>query len=167
MYRIIGADGKEYGPVTAEQLRQWIAQGRANGDTRVLAEGATDWRPLAMLPEFSLAFASAASAVPVFAAPSRPRKTHPMAITGLILGIIALTIGLCCCYGLPFNLIGLICSLIALTQIRNNPQGYNGQGVAITGVILSAFSLLLAFGLLLFVGTTMDWEEITREIRSL
>ena len=29
MYKILGADQKEYGPVTAEELRIWIAQGRA------------------------------------------------------------------------------------------------------------------------------------------
>ena len=28
-YIIIGGDGKEYGPVSGEQLRQWIADGRA------------------------------------------------------------------------------------------------------------------------------------------
>src|SRR5215831_9960433 len=52
MYRIIGADDREYGPVTAEQLRQWIAEGRANAQTRVFVEGATEWKPLGSLPEF-------------------------------------------------------------------------------------------------------------------
>ena len=33
MYTIIGGDGKEYGPVTAEQIRSWIAAGRANLET--------------------------------------------------------------------------------------------------------------------------------------
>jgi len=40
MYKIIGADGKEYGPIPAEQLREWIAEGRANAQTKVLPEGA-------------------------------------------------------------------------------------------------------------------------------
>ena len=53
MYRIIGGDQKEYGPVTAEQLRQWLAEGRLNAQTSVLPEGATDWKPLSALPEFS------------------------------------------------------------------------------------------------------------------
>src|SRR3954462_9668078 len=52
MYRIIGADGNQYGPISAEQLRQWIAEGRANSQTRVLAEGATEWKPLSEFPEF-------------------------------------------------------------------------------------------------------------------
>jgi hypothetical protein len=52
MYRIIGADGNQYGPISTEQLRQWIAEGRANAQTRVLAEGTTEWKPLSEFPEF-------------------------------------------------------------------------------------------------------------------
>src|ERR1041385_110292 len=52
MYKIIGADEREYGPVSAEQLRQWIAEGRANAQTRAQAEGSAEWRPLAAFPEF-------------------------------------------------------------------------------------------------------------------
>ena len=52
MYKIIGADGKEYGPITADQLRQWIAEGRANANTKVLAEGTTEWKALAEMPQF-------------------------------------------------------------------------------------------------------------------
>jgi hypothetical protein len=55
MYRIIGADGKEYGPISAEQLRQWITEGRVNAQTRVLAEGATEWKTVAETPEFAAA----------------------------------------------------------------------------------------------------------------
>lgn len=52
MYRIIGSDGLEYGPVTADQIRQWITEGRANGQTRVKAEASETWRTLAEIPEF-------------------------------------------------------------------------------------------------------------------
>ena len=53
MYTIIGGDQKKYGPVTAEQLRLWITEGRVNGQTPVQAEGTTEWKPLAALPEFA------------------------------------------------------------------------------------------------------------------
>ena len=43
MYRILGGDGKQYGPVDADTLRQWIADGRANAQTQVFAEGGTAW----------------------------------------------------------------------------------------------------------------------------
>jgi uncharacterized membrane protein len=66
MYRIIGADQKEYGPVSAEQLRQWIAEGRAGAHSLVRAEGATEWKPLGELPEFAaaLGMAPASQAAP-------------------------------------------------------------------------------------------------------
>jgi hypothetical protein len=57
MYKIIGADGKEYGPVTGLQISQWIAEGRANASTTAQAEGATEWKPLAEFPEFAAALA--------------------------------------------------------------------------------------------------------------
>jgi hypothetical protein len=51
MYKIIGGDKKEYGPVEAELLRRWYAEGRVNGQTLVQAVGSTDWRPLETFPE--------------------------------------------------------------------------------------------------------------------
>jgi hypothetical protein len=53
MYKIIGADQKEYGPVSADLIRQWIREGRAGTQTSVLAEGAETWQPLGTLPEFA------------------------------------------------------------------------------------------------------------------
>jgi len=53
MYKIIGADGREYGPVSREQLRQWITEGRVNADTRVRSEGGGDWKPLRAVPELA------------------------------------------------------------------------------------------------------------------
>jgi hypothetical protein len=51
MYTIQGGDGKEYGPVTAAQVRSWIAAGRANLQTRAKAEGSDEWKTLADFPE--------------------------------------------------------------------------------------------------------------------
>ena len=51
MYTIIGADGRSYGPIPAEQLRQWLAEGRAGAKTLGLADGESNWRPLATFSE--------------------------------------------------------------------------------------------------------------------
>ncbi len=53
MYKIIGADQKEYGPVSAEQLRQWVTEGRVNAQTQARAEGETEWKPLSAFAEFA------------------------------------------------------------------------------------------------------------------
>lgn len=52
MYTIIGGDGKEYGPVSAGQVRAWIAGGRADLNTRAKAAGSDEWKTLADFPEF-------------------------------------------------------------------------------------------------------------------
>jgi tetratricopeptide (TPR) repeat protein len=52
-YRIVGADGRTYGPVNAPQLRKWIAQGYANEQTWVPAEARRNWKQLAEFPEFA------------------------------------------------------------------------------------------------------------------
>ena len=64
MYRIIGADGKEYGPISADVLRQWIAQGRANAQTKVRAEGTADWKLITEFPEFAADLAAKSAPAP-------------------------------------------------------------------------------------------------------
>ena len=64
MFIIIGGDGKEYGPVTADQVRTWINAGRANLDTKAKALGSEEWRRLGDYAEFST------SALPPVMAPA-------------------------------------------------------------------------------------------------
>lgn len=165
MYRILGADGREYGPISIDQLRQWIAENRANASTRVLPEGSTEWKTLGSLPEFSQLFAGTASqpaAPAVFPASSTLiPKNNGFAVAGLVLGIFSLTIGLCCCYGVPFNVLGLIFSLIGLSQINNDPRRYTGRGIAITAIVLCIVSIFLAVLLLILVGASTTWDQMT------
>jgi hypothetical protein len=56
MYFIIGGDGKEYGPVTAAQLQQWVRESRLHGQTQARAEGATQWQALSAMPEMAALF---------------------------------------------------------------------------------------------------------------
>jgi hypothetical protein len=53
MYTIIGGDGREYGPVSAEQVRSWIAGGRANLDTKVKEVGTDTWKTISQCPEIT------------------------------------------------------------------------------------------------------------------
>lgn len=52
MFTIVGGDGKEYGPVSTEQVRVWIAAGRANLRTQARAAGSEEWRTLGDFAEF-------------------------------------------------------------------------------------------------------------------
>jgi hypothetical protein len=64
MYKIIGGDGNEYGPVPAETLRQWIQEGRLNARTKVCREGGTEWMPLGSLQDFADVFQAIPPRIP-------------------------------------------------------------------------------------------------------
>ena len=57
-YKIKGTDGGEYGPVSTEELQQWIAQNRCTRESLVEVDGSGEWVPLATLPGFQAAFAA-------------------------------------------------------------------------------------------------------------
>jgi len=72
MFKIIGADQKEYGPVSTAQIRQWITDGRLNAATRAQREGTTDWQPLSAFEEFADLFGVAPAPTPAAGAPAAP-----------------------------------------------------------------------------------------------
>lgn len=53
MYVIIGGDGKEYGPISGAELRQWVSEERLSARSRVKAESDAEFRPLSTFPEFA------------------------------------------------------------------------------------------------------------------
>jgi hypothetical protein len=165
MYKIIGADGREYGPITADQLRDWIAEGRATAQTKAQAEGSAEWKPLTEYLEFAAALARILPPPPApgpISITPTPR-TNSMALTALIMGILSITCGMCCCYGMPFNVLGIIFSLVALAQIRNDPLSEQGRPLAIAGLMLSVASLALA-ALLFTFGLAMSMSDVMRKL---
>ncbi len=60
MYYIQGADQKEYGPVSADQLRQWISENRLNRFSPARADGESLWKTLGDFPEFAEVLVGAA-----------------------------------------------------------------------------------------------------------
>ena len=153
IYKIIGEDGREYGSATVEQIRQWIAEGRVERRTPIFADGAKDWNFVGLLPEFTNCFTASATPPPIAPPKSgsstagRMPKTNSFATAGLIFGILSVTFS-CCCGGFPFNVLGLVFSIIALLQINENPQLHEGRGLAIAGIILTAASFLIFLVLL-------------------
>jgi hypothetical protein len=68
MYKILGSDGSEYGPVSVEKIKQWIQENRVEKKTPVKPDGAEDWVFLESVPEFAEDFASqqkSETAIPV------------------------------------------------------------------------------------------------------
>lgn len=136
-----------------------------------MGEGAVAWKPLSTYPEFASSFASP---LPGQSAPAQPgmppsipaytqdpRPTNTFALVGMILGIVSVVTS-CCCYGFPFNLLGLIFSILGLTQIKSRHPAEKGKEMAIAGIILSALSILLVV-LYVILGFAFNFGDIMKE----
>ena len=103
MFKIIGADQKEYGPVSTAQIRQWITDGRLNANTQAQRASGGDWQPLSAFEEFADIFnptpaapaPEAAPAATAYAAPAAapiPTASREMALSAVKGPAIALVI---------------------------------------------------------------------------
>ncbi len=140
-YTIIGGDGKEYGPVSGEDLRKWIADGRANARTQVRVEGATEWKSFPEFPELAAVLKGAVppplSPTASVAASAAPPKMSGMAVTSLVLGIL----GIFSC-GIT-ALMGLILGIVAMVRVKNSGGKLGGGGLALAGTIVSGIFLFM------------------------
>ena len=73
-YKIIGGDLKQYGPVSADDVRKWIAEGRLNAQSLVQVYGDIEWKQLSEFPEFADVWAAAPAATS--APPPSPSPTN-------------------------------------------------------------------------------------------
>ncbi|MGA2657008.1 MAG: DUF4190 domain-containing protein [Verrucomicrobiota bacterium] len=146
MYKIVGADGKVYGPIDLEQLQQWAAQGRVNPQTRIQPEGTTEWKPASEVPEVQAALAAAGFG-PALAPPPQPvgpaagvALETGLAITSFVLGIVSVVLF---CIGPLLGIPAIICGHIAHGRARRAPAQHGGAGFAIAGFVLGYVSLAL------------------------
>ena len=135
MYKIIGTDGRHYGPVNAEQLRRWLAEYRVHAQSLVQTEGTPDWKPLSALPEFTADLNAVPPPVIPQSSAVASRASHKIAagIFGILLGslgihkfilgytgagLIMLLVTLLSCFILSplMHLIGLIEGIIYLCK---------------------------------------------------
>jgi len=122
MYKIIGGDQKEYGPVNEQELRNWIGEGRLNGLSMIWAEGAAEWRSLSTFPEFAEALrlqAPAGKPIPQVSAEvwssqilAQEPRVQPMECLALSWRLLTANLGLL--FGATFLvwLIGTVCCFL-------------------------------------------------------
>jgi hypothetical protein len=138
MYKIIGADNAEYGPVSGEQIREWIKQGRLNSQTKVQSEGSAGWKSLGEFTEFSDVLPAEAGAPPPLpTTPTVQGKFSGLAIASLVLAVLGwVTFGLTA-------IVGLVLGIIALVRINQSRGALRGNGLALAGTILSGVLVLM------------------------
>jgi hypothetical protein len=142
MYKIIGADGKEYGPISTEQLRQWLGEGRINRRTQVKTETATEWKPLNSLPEFAPSLIDAPPVIPAQSAGDTLNKIIPyrngMALAAYYLGVFSLIPFI----GIFLGIAGFVLGILGLKAARVNPV-VGGKVHAWIGIVVGG---LFGFG---------------------
>lgn len=117
-YRIIGGDTKEYGPVTADDIRQWITEGRLNAQSLARSDDDIAWRTLASFPEFAdvLQPAAPAGGVPPFPMSSGVTGEHSAALQKIKAPAIALKVT--AILNLVFALWGLVDKLFTHPDLQ-------------------------------------------------
>jgi hypothetical protein len=55
-FKIVGGDGKEYGPIDLATLQEWAREGRVAGQTQVWDSRTGQWQPAAQIAEMAAAF---------------------------------------------------------------------------------------------------------------
>ena len=82
--------------------------------------------------------------------PVAPQQS--LAIASLVMGIVSITAGLCCYFGILTGPIAFILGIVSLVQIKNDPTKYGGKGFAIGGVVTGGLYVLILVAMILFYG---------------
>ena len=134
-YKIKGTGGAEYGPVSTEELQQWVAQNRCTRESLVEVDGSGEWVPLATLPKFQDAFAAPPAPAPASAeggvSTVIPYKNVP--------ALIAYYVGVFCIICPPLLCFpAIILGVIGLRRVKENPE-VKGTAHAWIGILFGSF----------------------------
>jgi hypothetical protein len=158
-YTILASNGQEYGPVHAEDIKQWIADGRVEKKTPVLVEGTRDWVFLESVPELAALFAQAAPPVLSAAKPKSggglnviiPYK-NVRALTAYYLGVFSVIPIL----GMPLGLAAFTLGVLGLRFRRQNPEAGGAVhawiGILVGGFFGLVYLALIILGLFAIIG---------------
>jgi len=181
-YEIIGGDNRAHGPVTGEELCEWIRQGRAGRNTMIRPSNTDTWRPLSTFPEFS----GPLRGLPWIPLYQPAPKAHKLAVTSMVLGISSLVLIAAAIFLVPVGMIvvaatagrpqlavfaamvmvgllilpsaaSVITGHAGLRAIKAGPAEYGGGGMAVAGLVTGYLSL--AASGILFVLVAWGWLE--------
>ena len=84
--------------------------------------------------------------------PPTPAGTqNTLAVASMVLGIVSVTIGWCCYFGVITGPVALVLGTYSLSQIKKDPKQFGGRGMAIAGIIMgSLYFVLLALIILIY-----------------
>src|SRR5215813_5508218 len=75
-----------------------------------------------------------------------------LAVASLVLGLVSMTIGWCCYFGVLTGPIAVGLGIFSLVQIKNQPSQYTGKPLAIVGIVTGGLYFVLLFFVILIYG---------------
>ena len=89
-----------------------------------------------------------------------PSPQQGLAVTSLILGVVSITVGWCCYFGVITAPISIIMGAISLVQIKNDPNKYGGKPLAIIGIVTSCLYFVFLLLIVLLWGFTFLMQGV-------
>jgi hypothetical protein len=147
-YKIKGTDGNEYGPVSTEELHQWIAQNRCTRETLVQVDESGEWVPMVNLPDFQSAFSAP---TPPASSPKEDGGVSTMIPYKNTSALIAYYLGVFCILCPPIlSIPALVLGIKGLHNVRENPEA-KGTVHAWIGIVSGSFFLILSIAVGLWI----------------
>jgi hypothetical protein len=150
-YTLIGGDQKQYGPVTDEQLRQWIRDGRVTPRSRLKAEGDVEWRPILQFPEFADMFGDGTAGSAQLAVPSLQTRQLKSRLKVMV------------CMEALFVICTIVMSAFADSLLPAQLQAYeasvsNAPHTLIDWIGFAVYIVFLPIALTATIGLLLNWR---------
>jgi hypothetical protein len=58
-----------------------------------------------------------------------------MAVSSMVLGLVSITLGWCCSFGLLTAPVAIVLGIYSLSQIKSQPDRFTGKPLAIAGIV--------------------------------
>ena len=133
-------DETEYGPVEQAQIRDWLVEGRMDGNSQVRSANSEDWSPLSGHPELRELLAPSRS-TPLPTPSSQADVKHYAPHRGTMILTFGI-LGIACCF--PFGIAAWIMGNTDLPQIEAGMMDPSGKGTTNAGRICGIIGTIVA-----------------------
>jgi len=133
-------DETEYGPLEQAQIRDWLGQGRMDGNSQVRSADSDDWSPLSGHPELSELLAPSRSTPPPPTPSPQADAIHYAPHRGALILTFGI-LGIACCF--PFGIAAWIMGNNDMQQIEAGMMDPTGKSITNAGKICGIIGTIL------------------------
>ena len=78
--------------------------------------------------------------------------SQSLAVSSMVLGLVSITLGWCCSFGLLTAPVAIVLGIYALSQIKSQPDRYTGKPLAVAGIVTGGLYFVLLAVIILIYG---------------